>query len=96
LIFFLGNIHSSLLEIDVNKENVFDEVKTKWPTGFWTQYKNLTLRSFKLSASTNKIDSHNITEILLKVVLNTLTLILLLLTVFILHLLVSDELEMKK
>ena len=44
------NIHSSLLEIDVNKENVFDEAKTKWPTGFWTQYKNLTLRSFKLSA----------------------------------------------
>jgi hypothetical protein len=30
-LFFLGNIHSSLLEIDVNKENVFDEVKTKWP-----------------------------------------------------------------
>jgi hypothetical protein len=27
-----------------------DEAKTKWPTGFWTQYKNLTLRSFKLSA----------------------------------------------
>ena len=48
--FFLGNIHSSLLEIDVNKENVFDEAKTKWPTDFWTQYKNLTLRSFKLSA----------------------------------------------
>jgi len=45
-----GNIHSSLLEIDVDKENVFDEAKTKWPTGFWTQYKNLTLRSFKLSA----------------------------------------------
>ena len=38
-------------------------------------------------SSTNKIDCHNITEILLKVVLNTL--ILLLLTVFILHLLVS-------
>jgi hypothetical protein len=50
LFFFLGNIHSSLLEIDVNKENVFDEAKTKWPTGFWTQYKNLTLRSVKLSA----------------------------------------------
>jgi hypothetical protein len=49
-LFFLGNIHSSLLEIDVSKENVFDEAKTKWPTGFWTQYKNLTLRSFKLSA----------------------------------------------
>jgi hypothetical protein len=42
IFFFLGNIHSSLLEIDVNKENVFDEAKTKWPTGFWTQYKNLT------------------------------------------------------
>ena len=50
-LFFLGNIHSSLLEIDVSKENVFEEAKKrKWPTGFWTQYKNLTLRSFKLSA----------------------------------------------
>ena len=38
-------------------------------------------------SSTNQIDCHNITEILLKVFLNTL--ILLLLTVFILHLLVS-------
>jgi hypothetical protein len=38
-------------------------------------------------SSTNQIDCHNITEIFLKVVLNTL--ILLLLTVFILHLLVS-------
>jgi hypothetical protein len=48
------------------KPEYFDEVKTKWPTGFWTQYKNLTLRSFKLSA-VRILDKVKLIENILKI-----------------------------
>ncbi|XP_076116252.1 uncharacterized protein LOC143083788 isoform X1 [Mytilus galloprovincialis] len=42
------NVHSSLMEIDKDSKLNIEET-TKWPTGFFTQYTNLTIRSFKLS-----------------------------------------------
>ncbi|XP_069134109.1 uncharacterized protein [Argopecten irradians] len=47
-----GSIHVSLMELDDIDNNVIEtsmEDKQKWPTGFLTQYTNLTIRTFQQS-----------------------------------------------
>nr|XP_022290386.1 ABC transporter G family member 22-like [Crassostrea virginica]XP_022290391.1 ABC transporter G family member 22-like [Crassostrea virginica]XP_022290399.1 ABC transporter G family member 22-like [Crassostrea virginica] len=49
------SVHVSLMELDKSEEGQSSKVhlhdKKKWPTGFFTQYTQLTLRTFKTSKS---------------------------------------------
>ena len=56
-IYFLEktSVHVSLMELDKSEKGQSSKVhlhdKKKWPTGFFTQYTQLTLRTFKTSKS---------------------------------------------
>ena len=47
-----GNIHASLMELDeISSKQQPGTLRGNWPTGFVTQYKYLTLRTFQLAKS---------------------------------------------
>ena len=46
----LGDVHTSLVNLDSTHEHQMS-THEKWPTGFLTQYFQLTLRTFKQSKS---------------------------------------------
>ena len=60
-----GSAHASLMNLDETEAMTNGNSDRKWPTGFLTQYKHLTIRAFKLSRS-NILD---ISKILQQVVI---------------------------
>ena len=45
-----GSVHISLMELDTENQPSENDDQ-KWPTAFFTQYKQLTMRTFKLYKS---------------------------------------------